>query len=216
MVNFKALRSILFILAAVALLSACDGERSPPAPQMQYFAKNTIEIDQSEYFLMIENRHVHGAYYKFSADHGFGYRLMASFYPYPEIVKAYSTHSRGNVTYTYSQAPAELKVFWDAMYERAQEDAAAQGFTVAEPLIAVGHVSVEAYEAQIVELTSRIQALETAELELKATHSEGQIALGAVQAEKDALFKQLNEVTTQRDAYKKFVESLKSSAPNFN
>jgi hypothetical protein len=220
MVNFKTLRSVLLILGSVALLSACNQSQSNSSTvSMEHFDR-TGSLSTNKYTMIYDDKIVTGAGYDHTTSGmstAYDYRIAVSFSPIATVTIASASSERGNTVYIYDGkgTPASIKAFWDVMYEYAKEDAEIQGYTVAEPLVAIDHVSVEDYESQIAVLTARIQTLEAAEAELKTRNVQSETALAAVQSEKDILAKQLANVTTQRDVYKAYVDDIKSSAPNF-
>lgn len=216
MLNLKKF-SVVFmgVFAVMALTACCDSSQgSNQNAQMQHF-DGRAEVS-SNYFVSVENGVVQGAYYKYDHEKdSFDYRLLASFYPYPEIVKSYDTISRGNITYTLSQAPAELQTFWQVMYERAAEDAEAMGYTMAEPLVSVDTQSLEDFEAEIESLKADIESYKAALEEAKTQSVDLGKTVDTLTASLAKAEAELVDVTKQRDAYKQAFEKFKSSIPSF-
>lgn len=218
MVNFKTLRLCVCLAVSIAFLTACNQNSSTsPKPEMQYF--DDVETTTFHYYELVKDGNVvtSTVYKHYSNSIAVNeYSMSVVFTPVPMVVvRGVNTDVHDFYYLDSPQTPESLKAFWHVIYERATEDAAVKGYTVAEPLVAVDTVSLEDYEAQIAELQDRIAALEEAEAELKAYNAEQQAALRALQSEKENLSADLAEVTKQRDAYKAHIENFKANMPSF-
>lgn len=180
-----------------------------PPFHKKYF-DNVYDSNEGRTFLAGEGNRLETASILIAPDNK-GRALMITAYFYPvKMVRIEVDGATEDKVYAYSEAPVEYQSLWDTLYAQAVE--VGEGYeSWYVPGLYSGEavLSTEKYEARILELETVISGLQ----ETISTQSAENVSLNKAL---ELLKAELDQVTTQRDAYKAHIDKMVNSIPTFN